>query len=67
MDDEPTQTDARFDRAVLELLHAGEAYPHSVADAPAPPTLPDPTARRIAESAHDARKWSLVARAARTW
>lgn len=67
MDDEPTFTDVRFERAVLEALHAREPYVHADGDNAAPPALPDPTERRIAESARDVRKWSVIAQVARTW
>lgn len=76
MDDEgPASTDARFERAVLELLHATQAYVHREHPAPEAPdeeTHPrpgalDPAERRLDEAMRDAEKWRAVARAARGW
>ena len=64
MDSEAQQTDARFERAVLEALHAGEAYVREPADAP---SSWDPTERGFAEALHEAFKWRAVAAAARGW
>lgn len=64
MFEDRVETDARFERAVIEALHAGESYVREEA-ATLPPL--EPTARRVAESAHDAAKWRIVARAARGW
>lgn len=63
---EPTATDARFDRAVLEALHATDTYLRDDATPNAPPT-PELVERRIREAAHDAQKWEIVKRAATHW
>jgi len=60
MFDERLQTDARFERAVIEALHAGQDYVREEAE---PRLVEDPIASRVAEAA----KWRVVARAARGW
>ncbi len=76
MDDEgPTSTDARFEKAVLELLHATESYvhrEHPALEAPDEEIHPlpnglDPAERRLDEALKDAEKWRAVAAAAAHW
>lgn len=64
----PFWTDARFDRAVLEALHADD-FPHQEhPELPDPPDEErDPVMRRAVAYEHETRKWAFVRLASRGW
>ncbi|GEM_PF-4606933 len=74
-DDGPASTDARFEKAVLELLHATEAYVHREHPALEAPDEEvhlfagglDPVERRLDEAIRDVEKWRAVASAFSRW
>jgi hypothetical protein len=74
-DEGPASADARYEKAVLELLHATEAYlrrEHPAQESPDEEIHPlpgrlDPIDRRLDEALKDVEKWRTVAAAATRW
>lgn len=75
-DDASVATDARFDRAVMERVHA-DVEPPARADVgwlydpdewlTAHASALDEPERRLEEARHDAQKWGLIGRGVERW